>query len=230
MSSLDKAIIGRIEKNGHRFEMFLDPEKAYAYLEGRKKDLANIAVVEEVYKDAKKGERQSENVLKEVFGSTDVYVVLKEILENGEVQLTTEQRRKMLEQKKRQIITIISREAIDARTNAPLPYQRIELAMEQAKVAIDPFKKAEEQVEGVIKQLRPILPIKIERTKIALKIPANYAMQAYQILKAYNVIQEEWANNGDLLMLLDIPAGLQTEIYEKIGKITKGEAQIKIVK
>ena len=230
MTNLDKAIIGRIEKQGQRFEMFLDPEKTYAYLEGRKKDVANIAIVEEVYKDAKKGERQSENVLKSVFGTSDSYVVLKEILEHGEIQLTTEQKRKMIEERKKQIITIISREAIDARTNSPIPYQRIELALEQAKISIDPFKKAEEQIENIIKQLKPILPIKIERIKIALKVPANYAITAYKTLKSYNVVKEEWADNGDLLMLLDIPAGMQSEIYEKVAKITHGEAQIKIVK
>jgi len=227
---ISKAIIGKIEKKGQKFEMLLDPDKAYDYLEGKKKDLANIAVVEEVYKDAKKGERHGSQTLKEYFGTDDIYVILKEILEHGEVQLTTEQKRKMLEQKRKQIIAIISREVIDARTNAPIPPQRIELAMEQAKVNIDLFKKPEEQIESVIKALRPILPMKIEKARVAIKIPSQYAMQTYGILKSYNIIKEEWANNGDLLVLLEIPAGLQTEVYEKIGKLTQGQAQVKIVK
>ncbi|MEM4296371.1 MAG: ribosome assembly factor SBDS [Candidatus Anstonellales archaeon] len=230
MVDLSKAIIGRIEKNGQKFELYLDPDKAYEYLEGRKKDLANILVVEEVYKDAKKGEKHSQQALKQAFGSDDVYVVLKEVLDKGEVQLTTEQKRKMAEQKRKQVIALIAREVVDARTGAPIPMQRIELAMEQAKVHIDMFKKPEEQMEDVIKALRPILPMKIEKAKIAVKVPAQYAMQAYGILKSYNIVKEEWANNGDLLVLLEMPAGLQTELYDKIGKLTQGQAQVKVIR
>ncbi|MEM4295639.1 MAG: ribosome assembly factor SBDS [Candidatus Anstonellales archaeon] len=156
--------------------------------------------------------------------------MLKEVLDKGEVQLTTEQKRKMAEQKRKQVIALIAREVVDARTGAPIPMQRIELAMEQAKVHIDMFKKPEEQMEDVIKALRPILPMKIEKAKIAVKVPAQYAMQAYGILKSYNIVKEEWANNGDLLVLLEMPAGLQTELYDKIGKLTQGQAQVKVIR
>ncbi len=230
MVDLDKAILGRIEKGGHKFEVFLDPEKAYAYLEGTKKDLNNILVVEEVFKDARKGDRASPQALKEAFGTEDIIEILKIILEKGEVQLTTEQRKKMLEKRTKQVLALIAKEAIDVRTNAPVPLQRLELALEKSKVHIDPFKPAESQVEDVLKALKRELPIKMEHVKIAVKVPAEYAMKAYPTLKGYHMLKEEWSSNGDLLAMVEIPAGLQGELFDKLGKVTHGELQTKILR
>ncbi len=227
MVSLDKAIIGRIERDGHKFEVYLDPDNAYAYLEGKKKDLNNILVVEEVFKDAKKGERCGPELLKKTFGTDDIYRILEIILKHGDVQLTTEQKRKMAEDRRKQIIAIIAKNAIDVRTKAPVPPQRIELAMEEAKIHIDPFKSAEEQVPSVLKALKLILPIKFEKVKIAVKIPANYAMKAYGILKSYDVEREEWSSSGDLFALIVIPAGMQGEFFDKLNKATHGEVETK---
>jgi len=226
MSSLDKAIIGRIDKGGERFEVLLDREKAYAYLEGKKKELEGILIVEEVFKDARKGERQSSEKLLKAFGTTDVLEILREIFEKGEIQLTTEQRRKMVEEKRKRVMDIILRNAVDVRTRAPIPPQRLELAMEEAKVHIDPFKPAEKQVEEVVKAVKLILPLRFEKARIAVKIPAAYAAKAYSILKRYDV-KQEGTSSGDLLALLEVPAGIKGEVIEKLSKATNGEVSVR---
>ncbi len=183
--------------------------------------------MEEVFKDARKGERQSSEKVAKAFGTTNILEVLREILEKGEVQLTTEQRRKMVAEKKARIMDIILRNAIDVRTKAPIPPQRLELAMEEAKVHIDPFKPAEKQVEEVVKKIKLILPIRFEKVKIAVKIPAQYAVKAYGALKRYEVKQEEWTSSGDLIALVEVPAGVKGEFIEKLSKATNGEVAVK---
>jgi len=229
LTSLDNAIIGKIVKNGERFELFLDPNNAYAYLEGKKKDLKNILVVEEVFKDAKKGERQSPSKIIASFGTSDVYAVLKEVLDHGEVPLTTAQRKKMVEEKRKRIISIIAKNAIDVRTKAPVPEKRIEMAMEEVKVHIDPFKKPEDQIETVLSALKLVLPLKFEKVQVAVKVPAKYAMKAYSVLHSYSIKKEEWTSQGDLIAIVEIPAGLQGEIYERLAKITNGEVQTRLL-
>ncbi len=227
MSSLDKAIIAYYEKNGKRFEVYVDAEKTYAYLEKRKKDLNNILVAEEIYSDARKGERAKTSDMEEVFGTTDIYKILEKILNEGEVQLTTEQRRKKTEEKRKQIVAIIAKEAIDPRTKAPHPLPRIEAAMQQAKIHIDPFKDPRAQIEEVVKALRPILPMKFEKIKLAIKIPAQHAYKCYPVLKSFGVKQEEWTSSGDLMAVIELFAGMKGEFYDKIGKASNGEALIK---
>ncbi len=229
MSDLSNSIIGRITKGGEKFEVLLEKKKAYDYIEGRNKDLTNILVVEEVFKDAKKGERQTASSLQKAFGTTDIYEITKEILEKGEVQLTTEQKRKMQEEKKKQIIALITANCIDVRTKAPVTQKRVELAMEEVRFHVDPFKKPEQQMEELLDKLRLILPLKVEKVKIAIKIPSLYAAKSYGFIKSYNIKQEEWLGNGDLIVVIELPAGLQGEFYDKINKITQGSAETKVL-
>src|SRR3990167_9507348 len=170
MTTLDKAIIASYEKSGKRFELYVDPDQTYAYLERRKPDLKNMLVAEEVYSDAKKGERAKTGDIEKVLGTTDIMKILEFILKNGEVQLTTEQRKKKVEEKRKQIVAILLREAIDPRTNAPHTQLRIENALDEARISLDPFKDPRDQLPDIIKELRLILPLKFEKIRIAVKI------------------------------------------------------------
>lgn len=229
MGSLDKAIIASYEKGGKRFELYVDPDAAYAYVEGVKKDLKNILVAEEVYENAKKGERQKAESIKKVFGTNDIFKILEFILKNGEVQLTTEKRRKKVEEKRKQIVAILLRESIDPRTKAPHTQIRIENALEQARVHIDPFKDVRDQLPEIIKDLRPILPLKFEKLRIAVKVPPAYSHKSYGVLKNYGIRKEEWTNDGSLIVVIEIFAGMQGEVYDRLNKLTNGSVETKIL-
>ena len=229
MVSLDKAIIASYDREGKHFELYVDPDAAYAYLEGQKKDLKNILVAEEVYENAKKGERATSAAVQKAFGTTDIIGVLEFILKNGEVQLTTEQKRKKLEERRKQILAILLRESIDPRTNAPHTPTRLENAFEEARITVDPFKDAREQLPDVIKKLRPLLPLKFERVRVAVTIPAAFAHRAYGSLKGWGMKQEEWAKNGDLICVLEIFGGEQGELFDKLNKMTGGQVETKIL-
>jgi ribosome maturation protein SDO1 len=226
---LEKSVIASISIQGERFEIYVDPNLAMDFKLGKKKDFNNILVVEEVFKDAKKGERASVEKLKKYFGTTDPIEIGKKIILDGDLPITTEQRRQMVEEKRKKIVAILARETIDPRTNAPHPPQRIEKAMEEVKIHIDPFKPAENQVNDVISALRSVLPMKIDTAIYAIKIPAELAQKVYGSLKSYNIQKEEWQGDGSLIVLIEIPAGIQTEFLDRINKLTAGKAQIKDV-
>jgi len=229
MTSLDKAIITSYEKGGKRFELYVDPDAAYAYLDKSKTDLKNMLVSDEIYSDAKKAEKAKASDVQKVFGTTDVMEILKFMLEKGDVQLTTEQRRKKVEEKRKQIVAILLREAIDPRTKAPHTQLRIENAMEKVKVHIEPFKDPREQLEGIVKTLRPVLPMKFEKIKIAVKIPAAFSHRCYGTVKNYGIRQEQWTKGGDLIVVVEIFAGLQGEFYDKLNKLTTGQVETKVL-
>jgi ribosome maturation protein SDO1 len=227
MVSLDKAIIASYDFEGKHFELYVDPDGAYAYLDGSKKDLKNILVADEVYEDAKKGDRAKSSDVQKVFGTTDMMEILKIIFEKGEVQLTTEQRKKKLAEKRKKVLAILLRESMDPRTNAPHTPTRMENAFEEAKIQIDPFKEAREQLPDIIKKLRPILPLKFEKVKIAVKVPAAYAHKTYGTLKGWGMKQEEWTKHGDFICVLEIFGGEQGEFYDKLNKLTTGAVEIR---
>lgn len=223
-------IIARLEIGGHRFEVLVNPELAFKAKEGKPVKLDELIVGEYVYRDARKGFKASPETLQKVFGTTDVKRIALEIVKRGEIQLTAEQRRQLIESKKKQIINFIARNAIDPRTKTPIPPKRIELALEQARIGIDPFVSVEKQAMQVIKAISRIIPIKIAKAVLQARIPPTYSGRVYsQIMKLGEVKRTEWRNDGTLVVELEIPAGMQTEVIGKLNNLTRGKAEVKIL-
>ncbi|MDE1860261.1 MAG: ribosome assembly factor SBDS [Candidatus Micrarchaeota archaeon] len=226
---MSKTIVAKYSVNGEEFEIFVDSDMAYEFITGKRTDAYSTLQAYEIFEDANKGKRQGQDQIKKAFGTTDVAKVAETILKKGNVPITTEQRTKLVEEKRKQIVNIIARNSIDPRTNAPHPIQRIENAMEQAKVSIDPFKNAQEQVDLIIKKLNAILPLKFATAKIEAIIPPEYANRCFNVLKQYGLKSEEWQSNGSLKAVVEFPAGLQGEFFEKLNNATKGSAVTKIL-
>ncbi|MGC9008993.1 MAG: ribosome assembly factor SBDS [Sulfolobales archaeon] len=223
-------VIARYESRGKRFEILVDPEKALEYREGKQVDLGEIVQGEFIFRDVKKGLKASPEELKEVFGTDDTKKIMDIILREGELQLTTEQRRKLIEAKKRMIINYIARSAIDPQTQKPIPPTRIEAAMEQAKVSIDLYRRIEEQAMDIVKAISRVMPIKIARVLIRVKIPKEYASKTINLIsKLGEVKKKNFYADGSADVELEIPAGMQGEVLSKIASLTRGEASINII-
>ena len=226
---MGKTVVIRYKHNGENFELLADADMAYEYVTGKRQDAMSVLQTEEVFKDAKKGERQSEERIKKAFGTTDMKSVVEHILKNGDVPITTEQRNKLVEEKRKQIINLIASNSIDPRTNAPNPPVRVENAMNEAKIPIDPFKSANDQLSTIVSKLSAYLPLKFSLAKIEIIVPADAANRSYGTLKHYGIKKEEWQPDGSLKVMVEIPAGLQTELFDKVNKLTQGRAATKII-
>ena len=227
----EKFTTARISKSGEKFEVLVKPDPALEYKMGKPLPVSQLLVIDEIYSDAGKGTRASGEKLQKAFGTEEPLAIAQEIMKHGELLLTTDQRRLLVEEKRKQIIAFIARNCIDPRTGTPHPPIRIEQAMNQIKYSIDPFKGADEQAKDVIEELRALLPIKMEQMRVALKILAEYAAKGYGAVKGYGTIsREEWQADGALVAVVEMPAGLYGPFIERLGKITQGTIQTKILK
>ena len=224
-------VIARVEKSGEKFEILVKPEAVQKVRDGKDVDLLKELAIDEIFKDAHKGSKASEDKMVEFFGTTEPLAVAKQIIQRGEIQLTTEQRRQMLEAKRKQIVQYIAANAINPQTSTPHPPQRIENAMEEAKVHIDPFKPVEEQVKEVLDALRPLIPIRFEKVRVAVKLSAEDSAKSYGDIKGYGtILKEEWSPTGAWLGVVEMPAGLQTDFLERLNAKTKGNVETRILK
>jgi len=231
MVALDESIIARLRTHGKTFEVFVDPDGALAFKRGDAVKLENILAVEDVFSDAKNGDRPAEQDVINAFGTTDVIKIAEKIIREGELHLTTEQKKKILDEKKKRVINIIAQNAINPQTKAPHPPARIEAAMDEAGVHIDPMKEVDELVNITMKAIRPIIPIRFEEVKIAIKLPAEYAAKTYGSVAGFgNLTKQEWQNDGSWIGVLTIPAGMQDELYSLLNRLTKGSAETKFLK
>jgi ribosome maturation protein SDO1 len=226
----DKYTVARITKDNEHFEVLVKPQKALDYRMGKITAITEVLVTETIFSDANKGTKVSEESLRKAFGTTETLKIAEIILKKGTLQLTTEQRKKMIEDKRRQIIDFISRQCVDPKTNLPHPPARIENALEQVHYPIDPFKPVEEQAKEIIKLLRQILPLKMEQVSVGVHVPAEYSARAYGTIKGFGTIKkEEWRADGSWYGIIEMPAGLYGPFLEKLGEITKGNGEAKII-
>ena len=226
----DKYTTARLAKGQDHFEILVKPELALEYKMGKQVPIIEILMIEEVYSDSSKGTRASEEKLQKHFGTIDPVRVAEDVMKHGELQLTTDQRRQLVEEKKKQIVSIIARNALDPRTGTPHPPMRIEHAMSQIRLSIDPYKSAEEQSKDVIEELRPILPIKMEQMRIAVKVFPEHAARAYNAFKSFGTVsREEWQRDGSLVAVVEMPAGMYGSFIDRVGKLTQGTIQTKVL-
>ena len=227
---LKNNVIARFESHGERFEIIISPGAIERIRDGGPLDMEELAS-EFIFSDAKKGKKASEDQMEEVFNTNSIEEIVKTIILKGDVQLTTEQRNKMQRNKRNRIIETISKNAMDPQTKAPHPRQRIELAMEQAGVHVDPFKPVREQVKNIVETLRPIIPISMDQVRISVKIPAEFTGRAYGIARNFGALErEDWQSDGSWVGIVRISAGLQTDFYDKLNDATKGNVSTKILK
>ena len=219
--------LAKLKSHGKTFEVAIDADKVVAYKEGEKIDIEELVQSPNIFSDMKKGLMSSDEDLKEVFSNTNKSEILKKILNEGEIQFTQKYRSQLREQKTKKIVNIIHRNAIDPKTGLIHPENRIIAAMEEAKIKINDLKKAEDQVNDIVKLLRPIIPISIEKVIFQLVVPTQYSAKVHGKIISFGKISEErWLNDGSLMTKIEIPAGLGQELVDLLNAITHGSCQV----
>ena len=100
MVSLDDAVVARLARFGTTYEILVDPDGTEKLLDKETiadDEILDVMAVDDVFVDWSEGERASDEQLTKGFETTDVATIARRILDEGEIQLTQEQRKRMLE-------------------------------------------------------------------------------------------------------------------------------------
>ena len=225
----DKVTIVRYTFSGDKFELLVKPDPAFDYKIGKITEISKVLVSEEIYTDSSKGTRVPNEKLEQVFKTNDQTKIAEIIMKKGELNLTTEQRKKMISEKRKQLVTFIAKTYVDPRSHLPHPPLRIEQAMNDGRVSIDPFRNVDEQIKDVVEKLRPIIPLKSENITLEILVPAQFVAQSYTVLKSTGTLKkEDWQPNGSLKAILEIPAAARPNMIDRLGSITKGTATVEV--
>ena len=233
MISLDEAVTARLESHGTRFEVLIDPDAALEIKRGEfDGELEDVIAAEDVFENASRGDRPPEEDVEEVFNTTDPLEIIPEVVERGEIQITAEQRKEMLEQKHRQLVNRITRNAVNPQMDdAPHPPERIERALEEAGFTVDPMEPVENQIDEALEALRPVIPIRFDEVTVAVQLPADYAGSGQAKVREFGDLErEEWQSDGSWVGVVTFPAGLQNEFYDLANEVSSGEAETRVVK
>jgi ribosome maturation protein SDO1 len=208
----------RIRAKGKHFEISVDFEEALKVKKGGG-NITSALNSTGIYYDIKKGTIASQKDLQECFNTTNIYEISEKIIKNGELMEPKEHRDAEKEEKIKRIINLIVRNASD-QYGKSFTEERIRKAIDEVHYNFD--SRADDiQMINLVEKIKRIIPIKIETKKIKLTIPAQFSGQVYGLLKSY-LVSEEWLSNGSLSAIINIPAGMQIDFYEKLNSITHG--------
>ncbi len=212
---------------GKDFEILVEPDLAKeAKLEGKDHDIQRLLFVQEVFLDAGKGDRASADDLEEEFNTRQVMEAAKEVFDKGDMQLTTEQKKEIREEKRKNVISMIARRAQNPKTGNPHPPQRVENALEEAGFHVDADKDVEEQFQEAIDDIRPIIPVSLDEKVVAIKIPNDEAGKAYDKIQSVAEVKEEQWGNEYFYAKVKIPAGILSELMEELQEMTSGKTEV----
>ncbi len=219
--------VARLKKGGETFEVVIDPDAAVRYKQGEISDLKDVLKAEKIMADAKKGELASEAHMQSLFGTSEPTKVAQIILDQGELQLTHEHRERLREQKRNKVASIIHMNAINPQTGIVHPLERVKRAMDEARVRLDEYKSAQDQVQDVVRALQPILPIKFTTFIAEIHLPATHAAKCYGVFEQYGTLQkEDWLSDGSLAVKLEVPAGRYNDLVDELSSKTHGDVEI----
>ena len=225
MVSLDSAVLARMEKGGKRYEVLLDPTLVEGFKANPENvNLDDLLAMDEVFHDARGGERPTEEAIERVFGTQDISTIVQIILEKGSIQLTTAQRKAMVENMRQQIIHHIHTQAVDPKTKSPHPKTRMELALDESRYSVDPFKRLEEQVKDAIAKLKPLIPLSFESIRLAFKVPGSAYGSAHRILQPYHQ-KSGWLEDGSWACVVECPAGMKADL---IGDVMRRSSDTEV--
>ncbi|OIO65468.1 ribosome assembly factor SBDS [Candidatus Woesearchaeota archaeon CG_4_10_14_0_2_um_filter_57_5] len=228
MVNVDKSVIARYHRGHKGIEVLVDCEKAIELRQGKDIAMEDVLAFPDVFTDSSRGLKASDSDLQELLGTNDRMEAARRIIKEGEVQLTTEHRKHLREEKHKQLLELLHRNYIDPRTNAPHPFTRLENAMAEARLHLDEFKSVEDQLDAVVKKLQPIIPLKFERKHLSVRIPAQYAAKCFSTLRGHGSVKEEWQNDGSLIAELELPAGIVDDFLDKLNHQTHGDIDVKM--
>ncbi|MCE4611173.1 MAG: ribosome assembly factor SBDS [Desulfurococcales archaeon] len=222
-------VIAWIEVKGQRFEILVKPDEAFRYREKGDIGLDEVLWTDTVYKDVRRGLKASPESLRKAFGTDDIRVIADKILKEGEIQLTAEQRRRMLEAKRRAVIRYIAKNAIDPTTGRPIPESVIESAMDELRIGVDLYKDPESQAVEIVRKLARVMPIRLAKALLEVVIPPPYSARAYGALQRIGELKKtEWLSDGSLKAEIEIPAGAQVEVINRIQALAGGNATVNV--
>ena len=217
----------RIKQAGKPFEIVVDMERALKYKKGET-TIVDFLETDQIFTDAKKGLKAPEKDIMEAFGTKDANIIAGKIVKSGEVLTTQEHRDEEKEKREKQVIDFLVRNAADPQTGRPHTAERIKNALGQAHINLK-NGPIEGQIAEIIEKISAILPIKLETKRIKIVIPAVYTGRAYGVVSQHKQ-SENWLNNGDLEIVVEVPVGILMDFYDKLNAVTHGASTTEEIK
>lgn len=232
MVSVDNAFEVRYKKGGEQFEVLVDFDKLNEF----KKNSTEMSVYDvladtKIFKDQRRGEIASENIVKKIFPKMLEEEIIKEILTKGECQIPTSFLNKLRDKKKVQVINYIAENSINPVTKSKYTYSMIESEVNKIKYSFKHEISFKNQAKEVLDILKKSMPITISKIILIIKVPGEFCGNFYGGFRKYGEIRKEsFDDNGNLHLHIEINESILDEVINFVKGKSNNSAEYHVQK
>ncbi|GIQ87602.1 hypothetical protein KIPB_009676 [Kipferlia bialata] len=207
------------------FELLVKPDTILPFRAG-KLQRGSVLFLDDIFTNASKGDRASEALVIEGMGCTGTEAI-DTILKKGHFQLSTQERKKMCEEKRNAVITYFVRYYADP-AGRPIPRTRIEAALDTIKgLRFDPFEIADRQAQQLESKVRDLVRMSKQTISGAVFIPtAHMGKVQHTVCGIIECDGGKYRNDGWLAKFSCMPGDCD-RISEILDKGCAGDYKLK---
>ncbi|KAL3230486.1 Ribosome maturation protein SDO1 [Nakaseomyces bracarensis] len=225
---LTNVSIVKLKRAKKRFEVACYQNKVQDYRKGIEKELDEVLQIHQVFTNVSKGLVAPKDDLQKAFGTTDIDLVIKEVLNKGEIQLSEKERQLMFNKINNEMLTIISAKCINPQSKKRYPPTMIHKALQELKFNPVINKPAKTQALEAIRLLVDKQIIPIVRAKMKVKASLNDINSSQDTLAKLErlFINPEITKTGTTWSALGL---IDPVSYRDIVELTKGVGTVQVL-
>lgn len=210
------------------FELVTKEGAVQKYRKGEIKSLDDVLVSDTIFTSYAKKERAGTNQLQAAFQTDSYQECVETILQHGQVQISSTERKEKLENRKREVVNFIHKYYIDPVRKLPHPVSRIENALEESKVRIDADIPVEKQIPDIVSKLIDVIPLKKTTLEGQLVIPHSFIGAVSGILAKYVTVERESYSSKGCTYDIGIVPGEYDMAMSEINRVTRGNFEFHV--
>ncbi|GJD05909.1 Ribosome maturation protein SDO1 [Galdieria sulphuraria] len=198
------------------------------YRKGEIKSLEDVLLSDTIFTSYAKREKAGTNELKAAFQTDSLQSCVETILQKGEVQISSAERKEKLEKRKKEIVNFIHKYYIDPAKKLPHPMSRIENALEECKIRVDADIPVERQIPDIVSKLVNVIPLKKTTLEGQLKVPHSSIGAASSVIAKYVTVERESYSSHGCTYDIGIIPGEYDLFMSEINRVTKGNFEFNV--
>jgi len=136
--------------------------------------------------------------------------------------------RNLLKKKRAEIVNYIHKYYTDPRTKTPHPVVRIDAALDELKIRVDPDIPTEKQIQDIIKRMPEVMPIKKEEIEATVTIPNKHLGVASGLVSKNATVRREKYDDNNCIMDITLVPGDYDALLSDLNRVTKGEFNFEV--
>mmetsp|Transcript_9981 Transcript_9981/g.30474 ORF Transcript_9981/g.30474 Transcript_9981/m.30474 type:complete len:259 (-) Transcript_9981:1229-2005(-) len=212
----------RYKSGKNHFEVMTKEGMVTKFRDGEVKNLDDVVAADIIFTNQSKGEKASAEQLRSVFDTDDLKKCLEAIVSKGEYQLSAGERKAKVEQKRKEMVEYFRKYYVEARTKKPIPATRIDNALTEAKIRIDPDQPAERQAQDAASKIIAVLPISKMTMDGTITLPHASVGAAVGIIGKYCQVKKEGYTAEGTSMQVSVAPGEYDQLISDLTRSTKG--------